>query len=389
MSTQRPRVPSSHGTGTRLRAQNTGTTRNTGTAQDYRAAQDKTAKPARRVSPGTDPAAPEPPSAQEPAAEVSGTKGAGTKGSGTKGSGPRISATRDPRRDESGPAAGEPDKQYRATTAVASPPAVASPGNKPGRWRRRARTTGPEAPEVRQDNILSFPTPARLRRRRNWIIGLCTAAVLTAVLFAVVIFSPLLAVRTISIDGNKLASEQQIRKALAPLEGESLARIGRGDVGTLLAPLAPIEGVRIEAHLPSELVVHVVEHTPVAVLKDGKRFVLIDANGRPLGSVTDRSKAKLPLIDGGTSAVGKEIFPAITGVLAVLPPRVLAQLAHASAKSVDSVEFTLRDGTRVIWGNAGEKELKARVLQALLSAAPKDDTTQVYDISIPTRPVTR
>ena len=54
------------------------------------------------------------------------------------------------------------------------------------------------------------------------------------------------------------------------------------------------------------------------------------------------------------------------------------------------MELKLVDGQTIIWGNAGEKELKAKVLEALLKvpADPKNPVS-VYDVSVPRHPVTR
>lgn len=96
------------------------------------------------------------------------------------------------------------------------------------------------------------------------------------------------------------------------------------------------------------------------------------------------------MIDGGAGVIGKDLFKAITGVLAALPADVLARLSDASAKSVDAVELKLVDGQTIVWGNAGEKELKAKVLAALLKApADPKNPVQVYDVSVPRHPVTR
>ncbi len=69
---------------------------------------------------------------------------------------------------------------------------------------------------------------------------------------------------------------------------------------------------------------------------------------------------------------------------------MLARLSNASAKSVDAVELKLVDGQTIVWGNAGEKELKAKVLEALLKvpADPKNPV-RIYDVSVPRHPVTR
>ncbi|BAS08486.1 cell division protein FtsQ [Arthrobacter sp. Hiyo4] len=98
----------------------------------------------------------------------------------------------------------------------------------------------------------------------------------------------------------------------------------------------------------------------------------------------------LPVIDGGAGAIGKDLFQATAAVLGALPLDVLSKLSNASAQSVDAVELKLVDGQTIIWGNAGEKELKAKVLEALLKV-PTDpkNPVRVYDVSAPRHPVTR
>jgi cell division protein FtsQ len=118
--------------------------------------------------------------------------------------------------------------------------------------------------------------------------------------------------------------------------------------------------------------------------------MLVDVDGVKLGTTADPTTVKLPVIDGGAGTIGKDLFQATAEVLGALPANVLAKLSNASAKSVDAVELKLLDGQTVVWGNAGEKELKARVLEALLKM-PADPANPVntYDVSAPRHPVTR
>ncbi|WP_051299071.1 cell division protein FtsQ/DivIB [Arthrobacter castelli] len=244
-------------------------------------------------------------------------------------------------------------------------------------------------------SVVEMPRPAWRRRRRNWLIGGGTAAVLVAALIAAVIFTPMFAVRTLTIDGTKLATDKTIRKQLEPVMGVPLPQVTTSEVHSLLDDVPQVADVDIEAHPPSELVVHVQERIPVAVIKKGGKFALIDKTGTELASVKDRSKVQLPLIEGTSGQVGEEIFRTTTEVLASLPASIRSKLEHASAESIDSVVLTLENGKKVIWGNATKNQLKAEVLQVLLEEAGKKDTEtgaapiRVYDVSSPTRPVTR
>lgn len=239
-------------------------------------------------------------------------------------------------------------------------------------------------------NVLAFPEPKGKRIRRNAIIAACVVAALVAGVLVAAVYSPLLAVRSVTVNGTKLLKPAQVQAALKPLEGKPLPQITDGEVDGLLKPLVQIKSVTTQAHPPSTLVVQVQERIPVALVKRGAQYILVDVDGVQLSSTDDPAKVKLPVIDGGAGAIGKDLFQATAAVLGALPASVLAKLSNASARSVDAVELKLVDGRTVVWGNAGEKELKARVLEALLKV-PADPASpvKVYDVSVPRHPVTR
>lgn len=246
-----------------------------------------------------------------------------------------------------------------------------------------------EGPAPRSTTVVAFPEPpGRKLRRRIWI-GAAAAAVLVVALILVLVFSPVLAIKTITVTGTDLTSAKTVDEALAPLKEQPLPQVGDDDVRPLLKGLPAVLDVTVEARPPSELAVEITERIPVAVLETGKTFALIDAEGKRIGSVKERKSAELPLIDESAASKDEEIFRTITAVLSALPADVLAQLEHASAKSIDSVELQLTNGQKVLWGNDSQLELKAKVFEALLNAPEPEVEVEVYDVSTPTMPVTR
>lgn len=265
-------------------------------------------------------------------------------------------------------------------------PGAAGSAAGPGRAGSTAKDQAPA--ETAAPTVLHFPEPPRRKLRRRIWTGVAAALVLVAVAIGVLVFSPVLAVKTISVHGTGLVPAAQVDKLLAPLAGKPLPQIAESDVRALLAGIPAVADVKVEARPPSELAVRITERVPVALLKAGKRYALVDEDGRQLATVKTRAAAKLPLINAAKAKKDPDVFRTITAVLGALPPKILARLDHASAKSVDSVQLELKDGTSVLWGNAGQRELKAKVLEALLKADP-EVPIQVYDVSTPTRPVTR
>ena len=246
-----------------------------------------------------------------------------------------------------------------------------------------------QAAAARGWTVLDFPAPQRSDRLRNTLLAVLAVMVVLGGLVAYVIFSPALALRTVSVQGNTLVTTAEVQAALAPLTGIPLTRISREQVADLLADKAPVEDVRIAAEPPSTLVVTVEEREPVAVLQTGKEFVLVDAEGTQLTTVARRGDAELPLIDGGADAVNSEVFSSITAVLVELPAGILSRLNSASASSVDSIQLSLSGEQKIFWGSAERSAEKARVLEAMLSVRAADPHVKVFDVSTPDRPVTR
>jgi cell division protein FtsQ len=277
----------------------------------------------------------------------------------------------------------------KAGTPKRSTPKASTPKGKA--WKpgtQKPETTSPDEPGP--DNVLAFPEPRGRRIRRNLIVAVCVTAALVAGLIIAAVYSPVLAVHSVSVTGTKLLKPAQVQAALKPLLGTPLPQVSDDEVTSLLKPLVQIKSVTTQAHPPSVLVVQVQERVPVALVKRGNEYMLVDVDGVRLSTTADPTSVKLPVIDGGAGTIGKDLFQATAEVLGALPANVLAKLSNASAKSVDAVELKLLDGQTVIWGNAGEKELKARVLEALLKV-PADPANPVntYDVSVPRHPVTR
>ena len=238
--------------------------------------------------------------------------------------------------------------------------------------------------------VLAFPEPKGRRRRKKILLAVGTVLALVAALLAGAVYSPVLALKTVSVTGTRLVTPEQVQAALEPLRGTPLPQISDDDVRGLLGSLIQVKSVSVEARPPSTLAVAVHERVPVALVKQGGQYQLVDVDGVQLATTDDPASASLPVIDGGAGAIGQDLFRATAAVLGALPADVLAKLSNASAQSVDAVELKLVDGQTIVWGNASEKELKAKVLAALLKApADPKNPVRVYDVSVPRHPVTR
>lgn len=241
-----------------------------------------------------------------------------------------------------------------------------------------------------ESNVLDLPQGRSSRVKKRWLIGGGILAALVIALVLVLTFSPILAIKSITVSGNTLVSDKKVERALEPLLGVPLSQVGSSRVMELLSGEPVVKDAIVQTGEGNTLEVQIVEFVPVAVLVDGKKRSLVGPEGQILAKLGTKDKPSLPTIRSSAVTNDAQVFSMLTRVLAALPDKLLSSVDHATATSKDFVELTLEDGTLVIWGNDEKSALKAEVLAALLGT-PKDKKApiKVYDISSPQHPVAR
>ncbi|GAA1147282.1 cell division protein FtsQ/DivIB [Nesterenkonia lutea] len=245
---------------------------------------------------------------------------------------------------------------------------------------------------------LDFPEPAsvssRRRRRRGALLGLITLAVLLGIV-AMLYFSPLLVVRTITLEDNELLTEQRAQELLEPLRGTPLPQVSDGDVSALLNDEHAVAEVIVAAELPTGLQVRVIEHPPVAEVHDGDEIHFYSQEGEVIRTFEDWERPDAqgyatPVISAEAALQNESVFKTIVSVLGQLPEGARESLDSATAESRDSVQLQLQDGRTVVWGSDDRGQEKAVVLEAILASEAEDfEEADVLDISTPSAPVTR
>ena len=216
------------------------------------------------------------------------------------------------------------------------------------------------------------------RRRIGWVIAAALALLIVGGSVGAA-YSPLFAVQTITVEGASSLKAADVQKALSEQVGRPLALVDASAVKAALVRFPLIETYRLEAHPPHDLVVRIVERTPVGVIQqsDG-RFTVVDAAGVVL-STSEGRPAGYALIDvsGGTASPA---FAAVGTALRTLPAELRAQVDGATASTPDDIVLQLTGGAKVVWGSADQSALKTRSLQALMKANP---AAASYDVSSP------
>ncbi len=220
------------------------------------------------------------------------------------------------------------------------------------------------------------------RRRRYWITG--AAAVLGLAAFvAVGVFTPVMAVREVRVEGAQQIDVAAVQDAMKKFEGVPLALVDDREVHTALQSFTLIERYSLERIPPQTLVLRVEERDPVIALERDGGFGLYDAAGVFI-SVQPEAPDGVPVGAGAVLDPGTSAFRAAGQIVRDLPEDLRSALTGVEAASAQQVTLVLNTGTRVVWGNHDLTQRKAVVLRAMIARL---GAVSSIDVSAPDTPV--
>jgi cell division protein FtsQ len=284
--------------------------------------------------------------------------------------------------------AAQPPQASAAAKTVATPRTAST--RTPGPSARQARPDASARAELRRAararrrferaEVRRFTRRARTRR-----IALATVGgilVTLAVLVLTAVYSPILALRQITVDGTSRIDAGEVRSSIESQIGTPLALIDFGAVTRELSAFPLIRSYVTELVPPDTLLVHITERQPVGSIERGGQFVLVDPAGVTLQQSAERIPG-VPLLQLGTQPIASTAFTSMVEVLVALPPELLAQVDSVSASTKDDVSLVLTGvGQGVTWGSAAESERKAALLAALIKVTDPS-RAGVFDVSAP------
>ncbi|WP_099332110.1 cell division protein FtsQ/DivIB [Actinomyces minihominis] len=231
----------------------------------------------------------------------------------------------------------------------------------------------------------------RLARRRLVAFRFLMAALATALVVGLVwavFFSSLLELReeAVVVEGAQSGViSGDVAPIVAQYEGTPLLRVPTGAIRDELLDRPLIADAEVSRALPHGLNIVISERVPEAmvVVEDG--YALVGSDG-----VTTAISAEpiegLPVVHVTAADDAHRVKQAAEAVevWSSLPAELREQVASISTTDV-VVTLDLTDGAKVVWGEAGESDLKAEVLALLVEQRP----AAVYDLRNPREPVTR
>lgn len=290
--------------------------------------------------------------------------------------------SRKPRRDDPGAGSSRERKVPAANGSGSGFPGSDADGSR----KAQARTAAKNRRRYERSEVRRFTRRTR-NRRLAWLVSSAAVVALLGMV-AIAVYSPILALKTLRVEGASRVSAADIRTAVGDQLGTPLALVDFARIKTELAKFPLIRSYVTETVPPDTLIIHIVERSPIGAIATASGFVVVDPAGVTISSDTERP-AKLPLIDSGSTKTGSEAFRAAVAVLLALPDSVLSRVDKITARTNDDVTLVLDGvGQRVVWGSADRSAVKARVLADLISHQ-NPNTVVEYDVSAPNNAVVR
>lgn len=221
----------------------------------------------------------------------------------------------------------------------------------------------------------------RRRRARLWWWGGAVLGVALAALAAWLWWwSDILVVRSVTVAGNETVSREAVIETAALPSGERIWRVDTDEAARRVEELPAVASAAVSRAWPSGISITVVERTPLFVLKRGPQHWWVDRDGVAFARVDGPRKGYM-LVEGTAGEDGN--LRHVSLVVASLPAEL--RRGTLAAPGPESMSIRLPDGVTVVWGSADQSDVKATVAVKLMKAVK----ARIYDVTSPSRPVTR
>ena len=246
------------------------------------------------------------------------------------------------------------------------------------------------AERVRPDPRISRRRRAVERAARRRLAMRVGGGAFGALLVWAVLWSPLLDVKHIDVEGGPHTSALEIAGA-ADVIGENLLFVSAAKVAEEAEELPWVASARVDRLLPNTLRVRVVERVPALVVATDSGTWIVDETGHVLQRA--RGNEALPTMDApgaGAAEPGDRLArPSfLDGVRALASmSRALAGMVETvSAPTSEGISLTLAGGIVVRYGAAEEMRDKNEVIEALLERFGSAEGDVYFDVRVPTNP---
>ena len=222
------------------------------------------------------------------------------------------------------------------------------------------------------------------KRKRLVMTGLGVVLVIGIAL--IVLASPIVAVRTVQVEGAKYADAALVRSVSESLKGKSVLTVDTKTASERLESDPWIKSARITTSLPSRVLIQINERVPVAwFLGVDNRARVIDEDGLVLSVVEGRPTEYLWIEGTGpnlTAGANSAAAYRAAGQLAMsLPSELAPMVKHLGVAGTEEITMTLKTGTVINFGAPVDMRNKLVNVVVLLR---RQDVNSIVSIDVST-----
>lgn len=243
-------------------------------------------------------------------------------------------------------------------------------------------------------------TDPRMRRRREGVrrhyrrkaVTVAAAVAMVAATAWVVVWSPLLRVSDVVVEGAKRTPEQAVVDAAALGREDHLLLLPADDIRRRVEDLPWVRRAEIDRMLPGRVRITIAERSAAVALVSGHQEWTLDATGRVLQS--GKATPGLPVLTAapvgevrvGAPVAARTVADALRAWRS-LPRAVKGDVEGIVAPTIERITFVLADGLQIRYGAAEQLRAKNAVLVAVLDDLASEGQQVAYvDVRVPANP---
>lgn len=224
-------------------------------------------------------------------------------------------------------------------------------------------TNGQSSAQARREANTQNRGNKRSRLKTNLLIATIVVVVLAVAAIVVWAF-PVFKAKNVAVEGNAVATVEEIVAAADIQEEQNLLRVDLGEVARRVTELPWVVTAEASLHLPDTVDIKVVEHKAMLFVRHDDGEHLIDEQGKEFVIATPPEGTME--VTGAASQDSAALEAAVTAVQA-LDDGIRAQIASVEAASPLELTFLLHDGRTIYFGSTDHLEDKVVTMRTALT----------------------
>lgn len=207
----------------------------------------------------------------------------------------------------------------------------------------------------RSSAIWQHIVPRNSTKRRKRILLAASSLIFLGAVSVVVLASPLVAVRKVSIEGARYTDAALIQSVVESLKGHSVLTVDTRDAERRLESNPWVEAARIRTYFPNRVVIEIAERTPMAwFVGVDNRARVIDGEGRVLSVVNGKPTQYRQITGVGPNltagAVANTEYRAAAQLATSIPDELAPLVVSLGVAGPTQLTMTLTTGTIINFG---------------------------------------